>query len=133
MKLIDVYKINKEKYSKYVILIKCGNFYEVYGEDTYILNNLFGYKIKDFNGVNRAGFPIISYNKVTLKLKKFKINYIVIDDGIICKKRFNKNRYDNYITNLDIESRIYNILEKIKLLKESPKIDEIFESIEGLL
>ncbi len=121
MKLVDIYKINKEKYNKYVIMIKCGNFYEVYGEGAYILNNLFGYKIKDFNGINRVGFPLVSYNKVTLKLNKFKINYIVIGEGNICKKRFNKNKYDDYITDLDIESRINSIFERISLLKKKIK------------
>lgn len=132
MKLIDIYRVNKEKYPKYVIMIKCGNFYEVYGEEVYIINNLFNYKIKDFNGINRVGFPLISYNKVTLKLDKFKINHIVIDDNIY-KKRFNKNNYDNYISHLSIDERINNIFNRISILKNTSKINNILESIENII
>ena len=64
MKVIDVYNENKVKYSKYVILIKVGIFYETYHEDAYILNNLLGYKISDVNGNKRLGFPVNNSNKV---------------------------------------------------------------------
>lgn len=84
MKVIDVYNENKVKYSKYVILIKVGIFYETYNEDAYILNNLLGYKISDINGNKRLGFPVNSFTKVTLKLKKFKINYLIIDKEVWC-------------------------------------------------
>ena len=89
MKLIDVYKTNKQKYPKYVVMIKSGNFYEIYGEECYIMNNLFNYKIKDVNNINRVGFPIVAYNKVTDKLNRFKINYLIIDNNVT-KKKFNK-------------------------------------------
>lgn len=132
MKLIDVYKKYKEKYPKYVILIRSGNFYEVYGEECYILNNIFGYSIRCFNGHKRVGFPIIAFNKVTDKLNYFKINYFVIDNDLN-KKKFNKNRYDEYICNLDIDYRISSINEKLNLLRDSYKIKSILERIERFL
>lgn len=132
MKLKDTYNMYKQKYQKYIIIIKCGNFYEVYGEEAYILNNLFGYKIKNVSGLTRVGFPIISYNKVTDKLKKFKINYVVVNDGTI-RKKFNKNNYDKYISNLDIDKRINNIKDKLVLLKEKPSIIKVLEKVENLI
>ena len=132
MKLIDTYKTYKEKYPKYVIMIKCGNFYEVYGEESYIINNLFDYKIKEVGGLIRVGFPIISYNKVTERLNKFKINYVVIDNEVK-RKKFNKNCYDKYISNLEIDKRINYIKERLILLKESPSIVSVLESIEGIM
>lgn len=33
MKLADIYRENKGKYDKYIIMIKCGYFYEIYGEE----------------------------------------------------------------------------------------------------
>ena len=42
MKIIDLYRKNKERFPKYVILIKVCVFYETYNEDCLVLNNLFG-------------------------------------------------------------------------------------------
>ena len=52
MKLRDVYSECKEKYKEYVILIKCGNFYEALGDDAYLMNKIFGYKIKELSNIN---------------------------------------------------------------------------------
>lgn len=132
MKLIETYSMHKIKYPKYVIMIKCGNFYEVIGEEAYIINNLFDYKIKEFCNTKKVGFPIISYNKVTSKLNDFKINYLTIDDGTT-KKKFKNNNYDKYIGSLDIDSRINNIKEKLVILKESSSIVNILKSIETII
>lgn len=133
MKVIDVYNQNKAKYDKYVILIRVGIFYETYGDDVYILNNLFNYKVKDINGVKRVGFPINSYNKVTEKLNKFKINYLIIDNEII-KKKFNKNNYNQYVNfDMSIDDRIYSIFNKLMILKANPSIDNILNKIEEML
>lgn len=132
MKLVATYKSYKEKYPKYVIIIKCGTFYEVYGEEIYILNNIFGYKIKEVGGLARVGFPITSYNKVTNKLNIFKINYLVIDGGVL-KNKFSRNRYDYYTSNLDIDNRINKISEKLRLLRDSSKINNILGSIENII
>ena len=101
MKIYDVYKENKSRYKKYVILIKVGNFYETYGEDGYLLNNLFDYKVSDIGKVKRVGFPLIAYNKVISKLTTFKINYIVVEGGMTIKKKFKLNNYGKYINSLD--------------------------------
>ena len=132
MRLIDVYREYKEKYPKYVVIIRCGLFYEVYGEECYILNNIFGYKIRNINGNSRVGFPTTSYDKVISKLKSFKINYIIID-GVIYKKKFNGNRYDEYIGDLNIDYRINRIIEKLLSLRNSSKIKNILERIEVII
>ena len=132
MKLVDTYNSYKTKYSKYVIMIKCGNFYEVYGEETYIISNLFNYKIKEISGIKRVGFPIIAYNKVTSKLNSFKINYIVIDNEII-KRKFNKNNYDEYLNDLNIDDRINKIYLRLKILSNGSNINNILKSIESII
>ena len=63
IKIIDKYNLYKNKYPKYMVLMKIGIFYECYGEDVYVLNNLFSYKIKDINGIKRVGFPINNYDR----------------------------------------------------------------------
>ena len=124
MKLVDTYNSYKTKYSKYVIMIKCGNFYEVYGEETYIISNLFNYKIKEISGIKRVGFPIIAYNKVASKLNSFKINYIVIDNKVIKKK---------YLNDLNIDDRINKIYLRLKILSNGSNINNILKSIESII
>ncbi len=133
MKVIDVYNENKAKYSKYVILIKVGIFYETYNEDAYILNNLFNYKIRNINNVKQVGFPVNSYDKVITKLNKFKINYLIIDKEII-RKKFNKNNYNEFLNkNLSLDERINNIYSKLNVLKEKSNINQILNRIEDIL
>ena len=132
MKLINTYNSYKTKYSKYVIMIKYGNFYEVYGEVTYIINNLFNYKTKEISGIKRVGFPICAYKKVTSKLNSFKINYIVIDKEFI-KKKFNKNNYDEYLNDFNIDDRINKIYLRLKLLSNGSNINNILKSIESII
>ena len=133
MKIIDLYRKNKERFPKYVILIKVGVFYETYNEDCLVLNNLFGYKIKNIGDYYRTGFPINSYSKVIEKLNKTKINYLIIGDEIV-KRKFNKNQYDCYIkTDLNIDQRIDDIYKKLKYLKLNSNINTLLNKIEGIL
>ena len=134
MKIYDVYKDNKVKYKEYIVLIKVGNFYETYGEDGYLLNNLFDYKIKDIGDVKRVGFPLIAYSKVTSKLNSFKINYIIIDKNEKIRKKFNFNNYSKYINSLDsINIRVDRICERIKVVKDTPQIEEILSRLEEII
>lgn len=133
MKIIDLYRKNKERYPKYVVLIKVGVFYETYNEDCLVLNNLFGYKIKNIGDYYRTGFPINSYSKVIEKLNKIKINYLIIGDEVI-KRKFNKSQYDCYIkADLNIDNRIDNIYKKLKGLKLNSDINVLLNKIEGIL
>lgn len=97
MKLVDIYKCYKEKYPKYIIMIKCGYFYEIYGEEAFIMNKVFGYKIKEVSGSDRVGFPVNSYNKVTNRLNRIKINYLIYGGE---KIRFKDNNYDKYLSDV---------------------------------
>lgn len=134
MKILDKYQIYKCKYPKFVILIKVGNFYEAYGEEAYIMMNLFNYNIRTVNDTVRVGFPVISYNKVIDKFNAFKINYIVCENENIIKKKFNHNNYDKYISNdLSIDDRIIKIYEKLKIIKNNSNIDEILLKVESIL
>lgn len=134
MKIYDIYKDKKIKYAKYVVLIRVGTFYETYGEDGYLLNNLFDYKVKDVGGVRRVGFPLVVYNKVISKLKTFKINYLVMEGNVVIKKKFNINNYSKYTNSDDsISIRVDKICEKLKVLKETPKIEKILDKLEELV
>lgn len=134
MKVVDKYNLYKNKYPKYIVLMKIGIFYEAYGEDVYILNNLFSYKIKEVNGVKRVGFPMCSYDKVISKFKSFKINYVIIDDDEVFRKKFNFNNYDRYVPeDLSLEDRINKVYDRLKVLKNNSKITDVLDKVEELL
>ena len=109
-----------------VVLRKNGGFYSVYGNDCYILNYLFGYKIID----DRVGFPISAYEKVLKALEDNHINYEVGIENYNCKKKNNYNKIlDLGIKRCKLKYRIDKIIEKLNLLTEK-QIEEILNYIE---
>jgi DNA mismatch repair ATPase MutS len=132
MKVIDVYNEVKDKYPKYVIMIKVGNFYEVYNEDGVIVHNLLSYKVRSIGDNKRVGFPIVAYNKVTDCLNKNKINYIIVDGKIDVKKKFNKNRYDRFCY-CEVDDRINDIYKRLIDKKSETCFKYLLDKIEELL
>ena len=110
MKYFDL----KSKYKNYIVIIKNGIFYNVYGNDAYILNSLFNYKISCYSDNSVVGFPLKSLNKVLNILDKIKINYLVYENEIVLKRKFNKNQYNNIIS-----EKINNIIDKLKYQENS--------------
>ncbi len=72
MKLIDCYNYYKDKYPNYIVFIKSGNFYDVFGDDTKIVSYLLDYQINKFNGIKKLGFPIGSLAKVLHVMERRK-------------------------------------------------------------
>lgn len=133
MKLIERYFEYKEKYPQYILIVKVGMFYEIYGTDTKIMNELFDYKIVNYMNTKRVGFPSASLNKVLKKLLELKINYVVISkDSIMEKKRFQFNQYEEQKDD-NLNERIKNINNNLKELKSKYNISEILAKIEDLL
>lgn len=133
MKVYDVYKENKSKYSKYVIMIRVGIFFEVYDDDAYIVHNIMNYKVKNMKGYKRLGFPVNSYNMVINGLDKAKINYMIIDKDIV-KKKFNKNNYNKYLYyNHTLEDRIDNIYKELLKRSNESSFKYLLDKIEDLL
>lgn len=132
MILNDVYLKEKIKYKKYIIMMRVGSFYEVYGEEAFIISNIFGYKIKKVGSSFRVGFPICAYNKVIDKLNSLKISYVIFDGDKI-KKTFKNNNYDTFFSGGSIKDRIDKIYERLNNLKNDKDIVFILDNIEGLL
>ena len=104
--MYDKYLGLKKLHNDSLVMIKVGNFYHTYDDDSMIINYLFKYKIID----NKVGFPIKSLDKVINKLLKSNINYFVDEKN--CKV------FDNY--------NYLDILNKSKLYYElSLEIEEI--------
>ena len=117
--MLETYYKYRMEYKDFLLFIKIGNFYEVFDKDSLILNKLFGYKIKRIKDSIKVGFPV---NRLEYILKLIEnINYVVIDNMVIEKKKFNNNKYKDY--NFDINSIILN----------SIKIDRIYEELNNRL
>jgi len=143
--MLEDYIKLKEVYPKSVIMIKSGSFYECLNDDAIVMNNLFGYKIKKLRKYNRVGFPLPTLVKVTGKLTKKEVNYVIVSYGEIRNEKFNHNKYNDYVTIIDDND--YDILinyelalKKIKLINkelndniDNPKIIDILNEIERVI
>ena len=145
--MLEEYNKLKNNYSKSVVMIKSGNFYECLNEDAIIMNNIFGYKIMNLRKYKRVGFPLSTLVKITGELTKKEINYVTFSDGVVTNEKFNHNKYNDYITitssdNNDYDTRINHelALKKIKLINkdlsdniDNPKIIDILNEIERII
>lgn len=116
MKTIDKYLKFKEMYKDHVIIIKLGNFYYTFLDDTYILNYLFGYQIRE----NKIGFPLTAKAKVKSVLNRNNINLIeVIDDYAYILESKNKNAYQETLkaakSNILISNMLNNLMSAIEI------------------
>ena len=134
MKLIDCYNYYKDKYPNYIVFIKSGNFYDVFGEDTKIISYLLNYRINEFNGIKKLGFPVNSLFKVTRVMEQQKINYLLLEKedeeyDVSTKKRFVNGNYLNYVEKLEQFNAYSMRIEKIYRDLKSRILDENFEKL----
>ena len=135
MKTIDKYLKFKEMYKDHVIIIKSGNFYYTFLDDTYILNYLFGYQIRE----NKIGFPLTAKAKVKSVLNRNNINLIeVIDDYAYILESKNNNAYQETLkaakSNILISNMPNNLMSaiEIKVKKEEANYELIKEFVDEL-
>ena len=135
MKTIDKYLKFKEMYKDHVVMIKSGNFYYTFGDDTYILNDLFGYQIRE----NKIGFPLNAKAKVKSILNRHNINLIeVIDDYAYILESKNANAYQEKLkqakSNILITNMLNNLMSdiEIKVKKEEANYELIKEFVDEL-
>ena len=125
--MFEKYKQIKEKYPDSVIIIRSGNFYEVLGEEAYLMNNIFGYKVREFSKTIRSGFPLIGKNKVIEKFNQLQVNYVLSDEENILKS-FNDNNYSRYLEkNTNVIEKCTNTKNKQKNALNSSKIYDKFK------
>ena len=135
MKTIDKYLKFKEMYKDHVVIIKFGNFYYTFLDDTYILNYFFGYQIRE----NKIGFPLNAKAKVKSVLNRNNVNLIeVIDDYAYILESKNANTYQEKLkeakSNLLISNMLNNLMNaiEIKVKKEEANYDLIKEFVDEL-
>ena len=114
----SIVDVVKKIHREYVVLVKEGSFYHVYGRDAYIISYLFRYKIKEIEGIKACGFPKNSINKVISKLETNKLNYLILD---------RRNNYDvEKISDNKNLNKYTKIFEKAKIyINYKTRIDRI--------
>lgn len=123
MGVANMAKNIKQVHMDSIICYKVGTFYNCYGKDSYILSYLFDYKIKTIeNDIPVCGFPKNALQRVSARLQKEKINYIIIDT---------RNNYDIDEKEEFGNLNMYN--EKLDKAKEKIKIKLRVEKISKFL
>ena len=122
-------------YKDHVVIIKSGNFYYTFLEDTYILNYFFGYQIRE----NKIGFPLNAKAKVKSVLNRNNVNLIeVIDNYAYILESKNANAYQEKLkeakSNLLITNMLANLMSaiEIKVKKEEANYELIKEFVDEL-
>ena len=135
MKTIDKYLKFKEMYKDHVVIIKSGNFYYTFDDDTYIMNYFFGYQIRE----NKIGFPLNAKAKVKSVLNRNNVNLIeVIDDYAYILESKNDNAYQNKLreskSNMLVSNMLNNLMNaiEIKVKKEEANYELIKEFVDEL-
>lgn len=135
--MLEKYYNQKIRYKDYVILIKCGSFYEAFEKDALIINTLLKYKIKKFSKTFKSGFPTLKLNVILKILEENHLNYVVLDEIEMIKKEFDDNKYQNF--NFDIDRIMLNYIKINKIMNYlndnilNERITDILEKMEELL
>lgn len=116
MNLIEVRNKLKANNIDCVIIMKYGNFYRTFNEDSYIIWYLKKYKIHD----NRIGFPINVIENVKQELNSVSVSFIIYDKNPINYI----NIHNQYEVVLKLAKKQY---EKEKILDKLKKYDCINE------
>ena len=135
--MLETYYKNKIKYKEFIVMIKFGNFYEMFDKDAVIASNILNYKLSKISDTVKCGFPISSLDKVLNLLKDKQINYVVIENNNVTNEQnFENNIYNSF--DFDINNIKYNFLRINKITKylndnAYNNISKLLERIEELI
>lgn len=120
MAVITIIKEIKKIHPKEVVMVKIGDFYHVYGKDSYILAFLLGYKLKNIeDNCMTCGFPTKSLAKVEAMLENKKVNYILLD-------RRNNYDVDEFSDNKNLNTYDEQFEKANRYIKAKNRIDIIY-------
>lgn len=142
MSTVNMVKTIKKIYPLCIVLVKIGNFYHVFGKDSYILSYLFEYKIVEKSGIPTCGFPINAISKVENILERTKINYIAVDrrNNYDEEEKYIDKQENNYDKIFEKSQEIVNIILRIQKIndflkqnKDNKNIEKILEEMEKII
>lgn len=120
MGIVNMVQTIKEIHKLDIVFVKIGNFYHVYGKDSYIISYLFEYKLKKVENVSMCGFPMSSMNKIIAKLEESKINYLIVD-------RKNNYEVDEKSDNGNLNNYAKYFEKAKKYVNYKTRIDNIYD------
>lgn len=128
----------KAIHPEYIVMIKTGTFYAVYGKDASIISYIFDYQFKEVNDTITCGFPAASVKKVQAKLENSKINYLIIDrrSGYTVDFKMDFNNSNTYQKHYEISKTYVNNQRKINkiynYLTENSKNANLFKTLKEI-
>ena len=120
MKQIKMWECLKLNHKDFVVFMKYGNFYKVYGDDIYLIWKITGYKVIDDHHI---GFPLSSLTKILSRLNVLHISYLIynreneytmveeVDNQYSILLASSKKEYDQKVR---IERLVHHVREKIE-------------------
>ena len=139
MSVVNMAKNIKEVHPDTLVCYKVGAFVNCYGKDAYILSFLFNYKIKILDNNNIvSGFPKNALPKLKARLKREKIDNIIIDTknnyDVNEKEKYNNlNRYDEIMEKAQKNTKLKVRIQKISDYLFKNKDTELIRKIEDLI
>lgn len=140
--IVTIVKEIKEIHPEYVVLVKSGKFYRIYGRDAYIISYLFKYKIKVEGEIVSSGFPVDSLKRVQSTLENKKINYIISDSrtNYMVEEKEDFKNLNNYLEfyqkskiYVNNQKRINKIYEYLDKNSEKEELKKILIEIERMI
>ena len=128
MSVVKIVETIKSIHPEHIVLVKIGEFYHVYGRDSYILSYLFKYKLKKVEDkTSSCGFPSSGINKILANLEQNEISYLIldrrnnyeVDEKYDSKKNSYKKNFDKAYDYVRLKNRIDTIYDYM--------IDNIFK------
>lgn len=136
MSIEEKYNVVKEKYPKYILIIRKGDFLYSYNDDAAIIHFLLDYKYK-FNK-NETSYGKGCLFNVVNKFSELSLGYVIYDDTIQVYKG-NESIYDNLCTlaKIKIQKQFqrYHLIELIDSImeKDSSLYDDLSNYLEDKL
>ena len=143
MSIMNMAENIKQIHPNMVICYRTGEFYSAYGKDSYILSDIFNYKINKIqNNIPRCGFPKNAIKKVMSKLEEKKIDYMFLDvkNNYDVEEKMNNGNLNNYAKILEksyrkvkTKHKIENIMDILKAQIDEPNFMDKLNKIEDII
>ncbi|MBR2289440.1 MAG: hypothetical protein IJ867_02210 [Clostridia bacterium] len=133
----------RDNFPDCLVLVRSGNFYRCYDDDSYIIAYLMDYQVKATVLSDMAGFPVDSLNKVLDKLEINRVDYRIFEfeNGIAkltqkCDFK-EENCYESVLERAErfvrVREKIANVTDILYKNIENAKIENAISKIAQII